>query len=248
MFAAPPGRTVGHLNSSMLGAGALLLLSAGFVYWACEYFVNALEWGRPPGGHLPKRRRTVLAAFVHRSSPKASVTPPLSRSCSQRCRCRRHRCRRCPGGPLVLGHHLPTQSWRHAPAHPRLSVQNQRYRRESSCELSRDQSWFMLIFAFNDRARLSRLVHQTLARMAIFGGLRGLHLGSRWQHEGDAPEGRSGAMKFQSSVESPGWAMVAVQTLLALGVIFGHLTSYVAQTERRRPLARTSHRRWSRCF
>ena len=38
------------LSLSILSAAGLLLASAGFIYWACEYFVNGVEWvGRKSG-------------------------------------------------------------------------------------------------------------------------------------------------------------------------------------------------------
>src|ERR1700758_3191237 len=49
--------------SSVLVAVAALLLSAGFVYWACEYFVNGVEWCGRKGGISQTAVGTVLAAF-----------------------------------------------------------------------------------------------------------------------------------------------------------------------------------------
>src|SRR5882757_9832333 len=54
---------VGNLNSSMLVAVIALLLSAGFVYWACEYFVNGVEWFGRKAGVSQTAVGTVLAAF-----------------------------------------------------------------------------------------------------------------------------------------------------------------------------------------
>src|SRR5271155_4191878 len=54
------GRT---LNSSMLVAVAELLISAAFVYWACEYFVNGVEWFGRKAGVSQNAVGTVLAAF-----------------------------------------------------------------------------------------------------------------------------------------------------------------------------------------
>src|SRR5260370_38432126 len=47
----------------MLVAATLLLLSAGFIYWACEYFVNGVEWVGRKIGVSQNAVGTVLAAF-----------------------------------------------------------------------------------------------------------------------------------------------------------------------------------------
>src|SRR6201995_1366072 len=49
--------------SSVLVAFIALLLSAGFVYWACEYFVNGVEWFGRKAGISQNAVGTVLAAF-----------------------------------------------------------------------------------------------------------------------------------------------------------------------------------------
>src|ERR1700750_2076950 len=47
----------------MIVAVAALLLSAGFVYGACEYFVNGVEWVGRKAGISQNAVGTVLAAF-----------------------------------------------------------------------------------------------------------------------------------------------------------------------------------------
>src|ERR1700738_2982283 len=47
----------------MLVAVAALLLSAACVYWACEYFVNGVEWFGRKAGVSQNAVGTVLAAF-----------------------------------------------------------------------------------------------------------------------------------------------------------------------------------------
>src|SRR5215475_9663211 len=48
---------------AVLVAVVALLLSAGFVYWACEYFVNGVEWFGRKAGVSQTAVGTVLAAF-----------------------------------------------------------------------------------------------------------------------------------------------------------------------------------------
>src|SRR3979411_519292 len=47
----------------MLVSVTALLLSAGFIYWACEYFVNGVEWVGRKTGISQNAVGTVLAAF-----------------------------------------------------------------------------------------------------------------------------------------------------------------------------------------
>src|SRR6266702_5769886 len=49
--------------SSSIVAAVALLLSAGCVYWACEYFVNGVEWFGRKAGVSQNAVGTVLAAF-----------------------------------------------------------------------------------------------------------------------------------------------------------------------------------------
>src|SRR5262249_3259316 len=49
--------------SAILTAVVALLLSAGFVYWACEYFVNGVQWCGRKAGISQTAVGTVLAAF-----------------------------------------------------------------------------------------------------------------------------------------------------------------------------------------
>src|ERR1700735_34679 len=57
----------------MLAAIAALLLSAGIVYWACEYFVNGVEWFGRKAGISQNAVGTVLAAFGT-ALPESGVT------------------------------------------------------------------------------------------------------------------------------------------------------------------------------
>ncbi|HMI75609.1 MAG TPA: hypothetical protein VK495_12955 [Steroidobacteraceae bacterium] len=51
------------MHSSILVATGLLLVSAGFIYGACEYFVNGVEWVGRKIGVSQNAVGTVLAAF-----------------------------------------------------------------------------------------------------------------------------------------------------------------------------------------
>src|SRR6202171_1382320 len=51
------------LSLSILSAAGLLLVSAGFIYWACEYFVNGVEWVGRKTGVSQNAVGEVFAAF-----------------------------------------------------------------------------------------------------------------------------------------------------------------------------------------
>src|SRR5450432_2509913 len=51
------------LNAPILHALGLLLASAAAIYWACEYFVNGVEWFGRKAGVSQNAVGTVLAAF-----------------------------------------------------------------------------------------------------------------------------------------------------------------------------------------
>lgn len=210
----------------MLVAVPLLLLSAGFVYWACEYFVNGVEWVGHKAGISQNAVGTVLAAFGT-ALPESVVTfvaVVFGHDAEQK----NIGVGAALGGPLVLATIaypivgmmlMLTRTQR--PNAP-IDVNRQR--------LSRDQSWFLLIFvfkialgfvAFSIKPWLGWLF---LTAYAVF----------TWvevRHEGDAPEGDLEPLKFQSKAENPGWPLVIMQTLLALGVIFGASHVFVGQLD-----------------
>jgi cation:H+ antiporter len=215
---------VGHLNSSMLVAVPLLLLSAGFVYWACEYFVNGVEWVGHKAGISQNAVGTVLAAFG--TALPESVVTFVAVVFGQDAEQKNIGVGAALGGPLVLATvaypivgimllltrgQLPNQP---------IDINRQR--------LSRDQSWFLLIFAF--KIALGFLVFSIKPWLGwLFLAAYAAYTWVEVRHEGDAPEGDLGPLKFQSKDERPGWPMITIQTLLALGVIFAASHVFVAQ-------------------
>jgi len=94
--------------------------------------------------------------------------------------------------------------------------------------LSRDQSWFLLIFgckialgfvAFSIKPWLGWLF---LAAYAAY-------TWAEVRHEGDGSEGELEPLLFQRKAQNPGWLLVCVQTLLALVVIYVASHAFVAQ-------------------
>ena len=210
----------------MLVAVPLLLLSAGFVYWACEYFVNGVEWVGRKAGISQNAVGTVLAAFGT-ALPESVVTfvaVVFGHDAEQK----NIGVGAALGGPLVLATIaypivgimlLLTRTQR--PNQP-IDVNRQR--------LCRDQSWFLLIFVFKiTLGFLAFAIKPWLGWLFLMG--YAVYTWVEVRHEGDAPEGELEPLKFQSKAQIPGWPMVAVQTLLALGVIFEASHIFVAQLD-----------------
>ena len=212
--------------SSVLVAVAALLLSAGFVYFACEYFVNGVEWFGRKAGVSQTAVGTVLAAFGT-ALPESVVTfvavvfgrdgPAKDIGVGA-----------ALGGPLVLATIaypivgimlLITRSQR---ARAPIELNRQR--------LSRDQSWFLLIFAC--KIALGFLVFAAKPALGwLFLVAYGLYTWSEMRSEGDEPEGELEPLKFRPGAAEPGWTATVFQTVLAVVVIFVASRVFVGQLE-----------------
>src|SRR5260221_7492469 len=132
------------LSLSILSAAGLLLLSAGFVYWACEYFVNGVEWVGHKAGISQNAVGTVLAAFG--TALPESVVTFVAVVFGHDAAAKNIGVGAALGGPLVLATiaypivGLMLLLTRSQPLNQPIDVNRQR--------LSRDQSWFLLIFVF----------------------------------------------------------------------------------------------------
>ncbi len=194
------------MNSSLLIAFSELLAAAGFVYWACEYFVNGVEWVGRRAGVSQNSVGTVLAAFGT-ALPESVVTFVA----------------------VVLGQDAAARNIGVGAA---LMVT----RRDRSSQpidldwrrLSRDQGWFLVIFlckiglglvAFAFKPRLGWLF------LAAYGAYTWIEM----RHESDASEGEPEALRFQPRRASPDAWIAALQTVLALIVIFGASRVFVNQ-------------------
>jgi len=201
-----------------------LLLSAGFVYWACEYFVNGVEWVGRKAGISQNAVGTVLAAFG--TALPESVVTFVAVVFGHNAEAKNIGVGAALGGPLVLATIaypivgimlLLTRAQR--PNAP-IDVNRQR--------LCRDQGWFLLIFAF--KIALGFLAFAIKPWLGwLFLAAYVAYTWAEMRHEGDAAEGDLEPLMFQKSRESPAWLMITLQTLLALGVIFVASDVFVAQ-------------------
>jgi cation:H+ antiporter len=208
----------------MLVAVAALLLCAGFVYWACEYFVNGVEWFGHKAGVSQNAVGTVLAAFG--TALPESVVTFVAVVFGRDAAAKDVGVGAALGGPLVLATIaypivgimlLITRS--QPPGQP-IELNRQR--------LSRDQGAFLLIFAFK-----FALGFMAFAIKPWLGWLfLAAYAAYTWlevRHEGDAPEGELEPLKLQPKAVNPSWTMTALQTVLALVVIFAASHVFVSQ-------------------
>jgi cation:H+ antiporter len=209
---------------SIVAAVALLLLSAGCVYWACEYFVNGVEWFGRKAGVSQNAVGTVLAAFG--TALPESVVTFVAVVFGHDAAARDLGVGAALGGPLVLATiaypvvGVMLLITRSQPPDRPIELNRQR--------LSRDQGWFLLIFAFK--------IALGFVAFAIKPWLGWLFLAAytaytyfEVHHKGDEPEGELEPLMFQPRAVDPTWVMTAVQTVLALIVIFAASRVFVSQ-------------------
>jgi cation:H+ antiporter len=211
---------------SIVVAVTILLLSAGLVYWACEYFVNGVEWCGRKAGISQTAVGTVLAAFG--TALPESVVTFVAVVFGHNAATKDIGVGAALGGPLVLATIaypivgimlLVTRAQA-----PRQPIELNRRR------LSRDQSWFLLIFAF--KIALGFLIFTWKPVLGwLFLLAYGLYTWSEMLGDGDAPEGDLEPLKFQPRATNPGWLLTTAQTVLAVIVIFIASRLFVSQLQ-----------------
>jgi len=208
----------------MFVAVLALLLSAGFVYWACEYFVNGVEWVGHKAGISQNAVGTVLAAFG--TALPESVVTFVAVVFGPSVESKNIGIGAALGGPLVLatiaypivGVMLLITGGQ--PPKAPIDVNRQR--------LGRDQSSFLLIFVFKIALGFAAFSLKPWLGW-VFLAAYAAYTWAEVRHEGDEAEGELEPLLFQRRVENPGWLLVSVQTLLALVVIYLASHVFVAQ-------------------
>ncbi len=208
----------------MLVAVAALLLSAGFVYWACEYFVNGVEWVGRKAGISQTAVGTVLAAFG--TALPESVVTFVAVVFGHDTAAKNIGVGAALGGPLVLATiaypivGIMLLLTRSQPPGAPISVNRQR--------LSRDQSWFLLIFVFKIALGLVAFAWKPWLGW-VFLAAYAAYTWTEMRNDGDAPEGELEPLRFQRQAADPGWTLTLLQTVLALVVIFAASHLFVSQ-------------------
>jgi cation:H+ antiporter len=212
------------LYSSIGLSIALLLISAAFIYGACEYFVNGVEWVGRKFGVSQNAVGTVLAAFG--TALPESVVTFVAVVFGQDASAKSIGVGAALGGPLVLATIaypvVGLMLWVMRPA-ARAQVIDVNVQR-----LGRDQSWFLLIFILK--------IALGFVAFAIKPWLGWLFLAAyaayTWmeiKHGDDHSEGEPEPLKFQPKKLDPGRSVAMLQTLIALGAIFAASHVFVTQ-------------------
>lgn len=213
--------------SSLLIAVAALLLSAGFVYWACEYFVNGVEWLGHKAGISQTAVGTVLAAFG--TALPESVVTFVAVVFGHNAASKDIGVGAALGGPLVLA----------TIAYPIVGIMLLLTRSQSPAQpialnasrLSRDQSWFLLIFVCKITLGFLAFTYKPWLGW-VFLSAYALYTWSEVLSKDDhGPEGELEPLKFRPKAQNPGWGPTVGQTLLALVVIFIASHVFVSQLE-----------------
>jgi cation:H+ antiporter len=212
------------LHSPIVLAFGLLLISAVFIYVACEFFVNGVEWIGRKIGVSQNAVGTVLAAFG--TALPESVVTFVAVVFGGNAAAKSIGVGAALGGPLVLATIaypvVGVMLWIMRPDARRQAI-DVNVRR-----LGRDQSWFLLIF----------LVKITLGFVAfaikpwlgwVFLAAYALYTWSEVRHEDDHSEGEPEPLKFQPKKADPSTALAIAQTSLALAAIFAASHIFVTQ-------------------
>jgi cation:H+ antiporter len=208
---------------------ALFLLSAGAIYVACEFFVNGVEWLGRRLNLAATATGTVLAAFGT-ALPESAVTfvaVVFGRTAQDR----DLGVGAAVGGPLVLAtiaygvvggallanhHRLPRPT-------KKVAI--------DQCRLSRDQRWFLGVFACTVALGLvSFTLKHWLAFLFVFA--YGMYVWRELRTGETAPEEHDiGPLKLRPNTPEPSLVWALVQTVGALGVIALASRVFVSQLE-----------------
>lgn len=205
-------------------AFATLLGSAAVVYWACEYFVNGVEWVGRKAGVSQNAVGTVLAAFG--TALPESVVTFVAVVFGRDAAARDLGVGAALGGPLVLATiaypvvGFMLWSTRRETAHQRIELNRAR--------LARDQGWFLVIFLCKTALGFTAFALKpwlgTLFLLAYV-----LYTAAAMRHPDDGTEGELEPLKFQSRTADPHLFAALAQTGAALLVIFGASRLFVTQ-------------------
>jgi cation:H+ antiporter len=209
---------------------AFLLASAAIIYFACEYFVNGVEWVGERFGVSKTAVGTVLAAFGT-ALPESVVTlvaVVFGKTSAQR----DLGVGAALGGPLVLA----TIAYAVVGLVFLLERRHQAARiasEFSTRRLAHDQAWFLVIFVFKVTLGMIAFAWKpwlgTLFLLAY-----GLYVWRELSGEGhEADEHGEGVepLKLRPNTEHPATAWAVVQTLGALVVIFLGSQAFVHQLD-----------------
>jgi cation:H+ antiporter len=205
----------------------LLLGSAAVIYFACESFVNGVEWMGHRLSLSQTATGTILAAFG--TALPESVVTLVATAFGKTDAQRELGVGAALGGPLVLATIaygvvgmalLANRKRLRRTANPIVQVDGRR--------LSRDQLWFLAVFVAKIALGLLLFQYKPLLGFAFL-VVYGVYVWSELREEADPEEGEREPLKIRPRSEDPplGWALV--QVAMALIVIFVASRTFVAQ-------------------
>ena len=210
----------------MLLTVLLLVGSAVVIYFACEFFVNGVEWVGRRLGVGQTAVGTILAAFGT-ALPESAVTL-VAVAFGTHADSKAIGVGAALGGPLVLATiaygTVGAVMWlsRKRAGHRELEIDSKR--------LARDQGWFLVIFAF--KVGLGLVVFSGKHWLGlVFLAAYGAYLWAEMRSGEAAGDETLEPLKLRPRVANPGLAWALVQTIGALVVIFGASQLFVHQLE-----------------
>jgi cation:H+ antiporter len=215
---------------------ALLLGSAIVIYLSCELFVNGVEWVGAKLAVGQKATGSILAAFGT-ALPESVVTlvAVLRGSAAGK----------DLGVGAALGGPLALSTIAYATVGITLILAHQSLPKTAEIRgefrnLSRDQGWFLLIFAAKITLGLIAFAWKPWLGI-LFLAAYALYVRQEMRGHGGEEEGECEPLIFQRKAETPSTAIALLQTGLALGVIFIASRIFVGQLEVLGPLLGLPH-------
>lgn len=205
----------------------LLLGSAGVIYLSCEYFVNGVEWVGRRLAVGEQATGTILAAFG--TALPESVVTLVAVASGAGAASKELGVGAALGGPLVLS------TIAYATVGVVLLVTRRRLPQTSACRdefrrLSRDQGWFLLLFAA--KIALGLVVFAWKPWLGVvFLAAYALYVRHEMRAPADDEDSDLEPLKSQPHVNAPSTTMALIQTVLALVVIFIASRVFVTQLE-----------------
>jgi cation:H+ antiporter len=213
----------------VIGTVALLLLSAVVIYLSCEAFVNGIEWVGRKTGISQTATGTILAAFG--TALPESVVTLVATAFGGNDAQREIGIGAALGGPLALS------TVAYAVVAVALLIYSRRLgrRRPTMVEvdgrrLSRDQAWFLAIFAVKIGLGFVVLTIKPALGFAFLAAYA-VYLWSELRGDGDEEEGELAPLKLRPHDQNPSLGWAAIQTIIAMAVIFVASRIFVGQLE-----------------
>jgi cation:H+ antiporter len=223
---SPPTPEDFRMHSIWLTVG-LLLGSAITIYLACEFFVNGVEWVGHRLALGQKATGTILAAFG--TALPESVVTLVAVAFGATAASKDLGVGAALGGPLALST-IAYATVGIVLIATRRHLPNTAAIRDEFRRLSRDQGWFLVIFAAKIALGLVLFAWKPWFGI-LFLVAYGLYVRQEMTGPGGEEEGELEPLKIQPRSENPSIAWAIAQTLMALIVIFIASRVFVSQLE-----------------